>query len=47
MLPPAALTEALAIGLRHAHGDAGPVLALLAGWAVVLVVLAAWRFRWD
>ena len=47
VLPPAALTEALAIGLGHAHGDAGPVLALLAGWAVVLVVLAAWRFRWD
>ena len=22
-------------------------LALLAGWAVVLAVLAAWRFRWD
>ena len=47
VLPPAALTEALAIGLGHAHGDAGPVLALLAGWAVVLVALAAWRFRWD
>ncbi len=42
VLPPAALTEALAIGLGHASGDAGPVLALLlAGWAVVFVVLAA------
>ena len=47
VLPPAALTEALAIGLGHLQGDAGPVLALLAGWAVVLVVLAGWRFRWD
>ena len=47
VLPPAALTAALALGLGHAQGDAGPVLALLAGWAVVLVVLAAWRFRWD
>jgi len=47
VLPPAALTEALAIGLGHAGGDAGPVLALLADWAVVLVALAAWRFRWD
>ena len=46
-LPAAALTQALAIGLGHALGDAGPPLALLAGWAVVLAGLAAWRFRWD
>ena len=46
-LPPAALTQALAIGLGHAPGDAAPSLALLAGWAVVLAGLAAWRFRWD
>ena len=46
-LPPAALTQALAIGLGHAAGDAGPSLALLAGWAAVLALLAAWRFRWD
>ncbi len=46
-LPAAALTQALAIGLGNAQGDAGPQLALLAGWAVVLVALAAWRFRWD
>ena len=32
-LPAAALTQALAIGLGHAQGDAGPALALLAGWA--------------
>ena len=46
-LPPAALPQALAIGLGHAQGDAGPPFALLAGWGVVLVALAAWRFRWD
>ena len=46
-LPAAALTQALAIGLGNAQGDAGPQLALLAGWAVALVALAAWRFRWD
>ena len=32
---------------RARPGDAGRLLALLAGWAVVLVALAAWRFRWD
>ncbi len=47
VLPPAALTQALAIGLGHATGDATQVLALLAGWAIVLAGLAAWRFRWD
>jgi ABC-2 type transport system permease protein len=47
VLPPAALTQALALGLGHATGDPAPVLALLAAWAVVLVALAAWRFRWD
>ena len=46
-LPAAALTQALAIGLGNATGDAGPQLALLAGWGVALVALAAWRFRWD
>ncbi len=47
VLPPAALTDALAIGLGHATGDAAQLLGLLAGWAVVLAGLAAWRFRWD
>lgn len=47
VLPPAALTQALAIGLGHATGDSTQVLALLAGWAVILAALAAWRFRWD
>jgi ABC-2 type transport system permease protein len=47
LLPPAALTRALAIGLGHTAGDAASSLALLAGWAAVLAALAAWRFRWD
>jgi ABC-2 type transport system permease protein len=46
VLPPAALVRVLAIGLG-ATGDAGPPLAVLAGWAVLLAGLAAWRFRWD
>jgi ABC-2 type transport system permease protein len=45
-LPPAALSTVLAIGLG-ASGDATEPLILLAGWAVVLAVLAARRFRWD
>ena len=45
-LPPAALVNVLSVGLSGA-GDAGSSLAILAGWAVVLAGLAAWRFRWD
>ena len=45
-LPPAVLTEVLAIGLG-APGDATEPLILLAGWAVLFAVLAARRFRWD
>jgi ABC-2 type transport system permease protein len=45
-LPPAALVQVLAVGLSGT-GDAGASLAILAGWAVVLAGLAAWRFRWD
>jgi ABC-2 type transport system permease protein len=45
-LPPAALTAVLSIGLG-APGDAAEPLVLLGGWAVVLAVLAARRFRWD
>ena len=47
VLPPAALTQSLAIGLGWAPGDATEPLVLLAGWAVVLAMLAARRFRWD
>ena len=45
-LPPAALTQVLAVGLGGS-GDATESLAILAGWAVVLAVLAARYFRWD
>jgi ABC-2 type transport system permease protein len=47
VLPPAALTESLAIGLGTKPGDATEPMAILAGWAVVFAVLAARRFRWD
>jgi ABC-2 type transport system permease protein len=47
VLPPAALVRVLSIGLGGATGDAGLPLAILAGWAVLLAGLAAWRFRWD
>ena len=47
VLPPAALTGALAIGLGSTAGDASEPLAILAGWAIVFAVLAARRFRWD
>jgi ABC-2 type transport system permease protein len=46
VLPPAALVQVLTVGLG-APGDASLPLAILAGWAVVLAGLAAWRFRWD
>ena len=46
-LPAAALTRTLAIGLGASAGDATEPLAIMAGWAVVLVVLAARKFRWD
>jgi ABC-2 type transport system permease protein len=47
VLPPAALTSALAIGLGSTAGDASVPLAILAGWAAIFAVLAARRFRWD
>ena len=47
VLPPAVLTDALAIGLgTHAGDPTGPLL-LLAAWAAVLAGLAARVFRWD
>lgn len=45
-LPPAALTQILTVGLGGS-GDATESLVILAGWAVVLAILAARRFRWD
>ena len=47
VLPPAALTESLAIGLGTTIADATEPMAVLAGWAIVLAVLAARRFQWD
>jgi len=46
-LPGAALADALRIGLGAVAGDPTPALLLLAGWALILVTAAAWRFRWD
>ncbi len=46
VLPPAALTQVLTVGLGGA-GDATESLVILAGWAVSLATLAARRFRWD
>ena len=47
VLPPAALTRTLAIGLGSVPGDATEPLVLLTGWAVLFAVLAARWFRWD
>jgi len=46
-LPAAALTSVLSIGFGSSTADATEPLAILAGWAVVLAVLAARYFRWD
>ena len=47
VLPPAALTKVLAIGLGGSTGDATEPLIVLAVWAVLLAGLAARKFRWD
>ncbi|MEW6223402.1 MAG: ABC transporter permease [Chloroflexota bacterium] len=47
VLPAAALTRALGIGLGTVPGDATEPVVLLAAWAIVLATLAARRFRWD
>jgi ABC-2 type transport system permease protein len=47
VLPPAALTHSLAVGLGTQPGDATESMVLLAGWAILFAVLAARRFRWD
>jgi ABC-2 type transport system permease protein len=47
VLPPAALTAALAIGLGTVSGDPSGPLLVLAAWAVIGAGLAAGLFRWD
>jgi ABC-2 type transport system permease protein len=47
LLPPAALTKALTIGLGGTTGDATESVVVLAVWAVLLAGLAARKFRWD
>jgi ABC-2 type transport system permease protein len=47
VLPAAALTQALAVGLGTVPGDAVEPLVVLAAWAVAAGTLAARRFRWD
>jgi ABC-2 type transport system permease protein len=47
LLPPAALTKVLAIGLGGTTGDATESVVVLAVWAVLLAGLAARKFRWD
>jgi ABC-2 type transport system permease protein len=47
LLPPAALTRVLTLGLGGAVGDATEPVVVLAVWAVILAGLAARKFRWD
>jgi ABC-2 type transport system permease protein len=47
LLPPAALTKLLTVGLGGATGDATESVAVLVVWAVLLAGLAARKFRWD
>jgi ABC-2 type transport system permease protein len=47
VLPAAALSEALRIGLGAASGDPLPQLALLAAWGAGTTILASRTFRWE
>jgi len=47
LLPPAALTKVLTIGLGGTTGDATESIVVLGVWAVLLAGLAARKFRWD
>ncbi len=47
LLPPAALTKVLTIGLGGTTGDATESVVVLAVWAVLLAGLAARKFHWD
>ena len=47
LLPAAALSDALRIGLGGTPGDASGALLLLAGWGFITAGLAARTFRWE
>jgi ABC-2 type transport system permease protein len=47
ILPAAALSDALRIGLGAAAGDATGPLAVLAAWGIGATVLTARTFRWE
>jgi ABC-2 type transport system permease protein len=47
LLPAAALSDALRIGLGATSGDATGPLLVLAGWGIVTAGLAARWFRWE
>ena len=47
VLPAAALSDALRIGLGAARGDPLPPLVLLAAWSAAATVLASRTFRWE
>ena len=47
VLPPAALSEALAIGLGSAAGDPSRALAILAAWAAGAGLATLRTFRWE
>lgn len=47
ILPATALADALRSGLGAGSADVGSALLVLAAWAVVAIVGAVLRFRWD
>lgn len=47
ILPAAALSEALRIGLGAAPGDPSRPLAILTGWGLVTSLIAVRTFRWE
>jgi len=47
VLPAAALSDALRIGLGATSGSALPAMVVLAAWAIAATVVAARTFRWE
>jgi ABC-2 type transport system permease protein len=47
VLPAAALSDALRIGLGASSGNPLPPLALLAAWGAAMTILASRTFRWE